>query len=127
MATERRSRGGLSQRVWQVLAGTGRAMTPAEVRAALAGHGERLAYTTVMTVLSRLVERGAASRERTGRAFAYTAIADDAELTARRMTRLLAAGQDRAAVLARFVDVLTDEDERVLAERLARGRAGDAS
>jgi predicted transcriptional regulator len=97
-------------------------MTPADVRSALAEQGQQLAYTTVMTVLSRLVERGAASRERVGRAFAYTAIADEAELTARRMTQLLASGQDRAAVLARFVDVLTDEDERVLTERLARGR-----
>jgi predicted transcriptional regulator len=127
VAGDGRGRTGLTQRVWQVLADGGRPMTPAEVRATL---GEDLAYTTVMTVLSRLVERGAASRQRHGRAFAYTAVADEAELTARRMTRLLAAGQDRAAVLARFVDVLTDEDERVLAERLARGQpdtTGDGS
>jgi predicted transcriptional regulator len=122
VAADGRGRGGLSRRAWQVLADSGQPMTPAQVRAALDGQGERLAYTTVMTVLSRLVERGAASRQRDGRAFAYTAVADEAELTARRMTRLLAAGQDRAAVLARFVDVLTDDDERVLGELLARSR-----
>lgn len=90
-------------------------LTPAQVRLALGGD---LAYTTVMTVLGRLVEKGTATRERVGRAYAYSAIDDQAELTARQMHRLLDARDDRARVLARFVDVLSDEDEKLLGELL---------
>ncbi len=107
---------GLTRRVWQVLAEGPAAMTTAQVREAL---GDRWAYTTVMTVLTRLVNQGAATRKRAGRAYAYTAVADPAELTARRMDRLLATGGDRAAVLARFVDVLDEQDEKLLSELLA--------
>lgn len=116
MGTDERQRpAGLTRRVWQVLATADTAMTPAQVRDALGGDW---AYTTVMTVLSRLVAQGLATRQRAGRAYAYTAVADRAELTARRMNRLLDAGDDRAAVLARFVDVLSNEDEKVLLDLL---------
>jgi len=37
-----------------------------------------LAYTTVMTVMNRLVDKGVLKRERQGRGYAYEAIADDA-------------------------------------------------
>lgn len=110
---------GLTRRVWQVLSASAEPMTTAQVRAVLGGNW---AYTTVMTVLTRLVAQGAATRHRVGRAFAYTAVADEAELTARRMSRLLDAGTDRAAVLARFVDVLSDQDEKLLEELLAGTR-----
>lgn len=109
---------GLTRRVWQVLADSGEPMTPARVRAALGGGW---AYTTVMTVLARLVAKGAATRQRAGRAYAYSAVADHAERTALRMSRLLDSGEDRAAVLARFVDVLSDQDEKLLGELLGRG------
>jgi predicted transcriptional regulator len=38
----------------------------------------RLAYTTVMTVMNRLVDKGALSRERRGRGYAYEPTADSA-------------------------------------------------
>lgn len=54
-----------------------RAEEPTPVRAVLAElNSERdapLAYTTVMTVLSRLAERGVVRRQRTGRGYAYCA------------------------------------------------------
>ena len=87
-----------------MLAHGDRSMTPAQVRDAL---GEDLAYTTVMTVLGRLNEKGLVTRSRIGRAFAYRAVPEDAEVTARQMQRLLDAGDDRAAVLSRFVQVLS--------------------
>lgn len=117
------STAGLTHRVWQVLTEAGTAMTPAQVRGALGGGW---AYTTVTTVLTRLVGYGLAARHRTGRAYAYTAVADRAELTARRMGRLLDSGEDRAAVLARFVDVLSDDDERLLGDLLAALRRDGA-
>lgn len=99
-----------------VLLGVDEPMTAAQVRAAM---GDTLAYTTVMTVLSRIAEKGLAVRTRQGRAHVYAPIRDGAEVTAMRMRRLLDADDDRAAVLARFVGSLTDADEAILLEMLA--------
>jgi predicted transcriptional regulator len=93
----------------------GHPLTPAEVREALA---DELAYTTVMTTLARLHEKGAVSRERAGRAFAYSPVQDRASTAAARMADLLGTAPDREAVLARFVGELSAEDERLLAELL---------
>jgi hypothetical protein len=43
-------------------------------------------------------------------------------MTARRMSRLLESGEDRAGVLARFVADLSPEDERLLTELLGGSR-----
>jgi hypothetical protein len=43
-------------------------------------------------------------------------------MTARRMSRLLDSGPDRAGVLARFVADLSAEDERLLSDLLADDR-----
>ncbi len=114
-------RGGLEQRVLACLA-AGRPLTAGEVLADLGGG---LAYTTVMTTLSRLHSKGALTRELTGRAYAYALSGDPAVLgltvTARRMRRLLEAGGDRAGVLARFVADLSPEDEQLLAGLLSNG------
>ncbi len=113
----RRTRGSLEQTVLDELAGSAAALTPAEVRDRIGGD---LAYTTVMTVMSRLAEKGLVVRERSGRGYAYSAITDEAELAARRMQRVLDAHEDRAAVLARFIGALQPGDEAVLAELLAK-------
>ena len=67
-----------------------------------------------MTVLARLCDKGVVTRWRAGRAFAYQAVIDEDEITARQMRRLLDARDDRAAVLSRFVHPSAD-DERLLA------------
>lgn len=113
----RRPRGILEQEVVAALAASLDPMTPAQVRDQLGGD---LAYTTVMTVLARLSDKGLVTRERVGRAYEYTAVRDEAEVTARQMQRLLDAGDDRAAVLSRFVGVLSDDDERLLIDLLRR-------
>jgi predicted transcriptional regulator len=116
-----RSRGDLERDVLACLAAAGRPMTATEVQSELGG---QLAYTTVMTTLSRLFEKRALNRELRGRAFSYTLSGGTAgalsNVTAHRMHRLLEAGQDRAGVLARFVADLSPEDERLLAELLSR-------
>jgi predicted transcriptional regulator len=120
--TGRRQRGGLEHEVIAVLAAHGGAMTPGQVREALAAE---LAYTTVMTVLTRLSDKGLVTRRRAGRAFAYQAVLDQDEITARQMQRLLDTRDDRAAVLARFVGTLSDDDERLLVDLLRQtGEAG---
>jgi predicted transcriptional regulator len=120
--TGRRPRGTLEQEVVAALAAASAPMTPAQVRDHLGGD---LAYTTVMTVLARLSDKGLVTRQRIGRAYAYTAVRDEAEITARQMQRLLDAGDDRAAVLSRFVGVLSNDDERLLIDLLRRAEDGD--
>jgi predicted transcriptional regulator len=120
MELQRRRRGILEQEVIAALAAAAAPMTPAQVRDVL---GNELAYTTVMTVLARLHDKGLVTRQRSGRAYAYAALTDQAEVTARQMRRLLDAG-DRAAVLSRFVGALSDADERLLIGLLRRV-AGD--
>src|SRR5512132_697978 len=122
MAVPGRRRGALEQEVLGCLASAGRPLTVAEVQAEV---GEGLAYTTVMTALSRLHAKGALRREPAGRAFAYSLPEDPASVgaavTARRMSRLLDSGEDRAGVLARFVADLSPDDERLLTELLGDG------
>jgi predicted transcriptional regulator len=102
-----------------------RPLTPADVQRQVGGE---LAYTTIMTALARLYDKGAVKRKRAGRAYAYTPILDEPGIAAARMRDLLEAGADRDAVLARFVGGLTEEEEEVLVELLGEGRLdGSAS
>lgn len=115
----RRPAGALEAEVLATLWAADRPLTPAAVQAGL---GDELAYTTVMTTLSRLLEKGVVSRERVGRAFAYTAVLDQPGIAAARMRALLESGEDRDAVLARFVGSLSDDEERVLTGLLRSAR-----
>ena len=122
-----RAAGALEREVLASLAAAGRPLTAGEVLADLGGG---LAYTTVMTTLSRLHAKGVLSREAAGRAYAYALAtpldALPASLTASRMRRLLDAEADRASVLASFVAHLDEDDERLLAELIdGRGRPAD--
>jgi predicted transcriptional regulator len=107
----RRGYGDLAQAILDLVSGAAAPMTPAQVRDALAGE---LAYTTVMTVLARLHDRGLLARQRAGRGYAYTAVGDPAQVTARRMHRILDVDGDRAGVLARFIGGLSSEDEQLV-------------
>ncbi|MDX3382862.1 BlaI/MecI/CopY family transcriptional regulator [Streptomyces niveiscabiei] len=80
--------------------------------------GGDLAYTTVITILTRLLEKGAVTRERAGRSFAWTPASDQAGLAARKMRKVLDGERDREAVLASFVTGLGADDERLLRELL---------
>ncbi|QNE76246.1 BlaI/MecI/CopY family transcriptional regulator [Streptomyces finlayi] len=79
-----------------------------------------LAYTTVITILTRLHAKGTVARERTGRSFAWTPTADDAGLAALRMRKVLDGEADREAVLASFVTALPPGDEQLLRGLLAQ-------
>lgn len=116
MDAARRGRGSLEAAVLAALSASGGPQSPAQVRDRLDGD---LAYTTVMTVLTRLADKGLAVRTRAGRGYLYRAVSD-ADATAWRMRRLLDADTDRAAVLTRFVGDLSNDDERLIAELLRR-------
>jgi predicted transcriptional regulator len=121
-----RPRGALEQEILACLAAAGRPLSPAAVRAEL---GDGLAYTTVMTTLSRLHAKGAVSRQPAGRGYAYALRGDpagaQASMTAHRMVKLLEAGGDRAGVLTRFVADLSREDEQLLTGLLGDGPRPD--
>ncbi|MFF8959543.1 BlaI/MecI/CopY family transcriptional regulator [Streptomyces sp. NPDC014894] len=82
--------------------------------------GADLAYTTVITILTRLYAKGVVTRERAGRSFRWTPAADEAGLAALRMRRVLDEEADREAVLASFVTALSPGDERLLRDLLAQ-------
>lgn len=113
----RRARGELESEVLAALWAAGEPVGAGVVRDQLAGDP---AYTTVLTILSRLYDKGLVTRERAGRGHAYSPVRDEAGHTAAGMRDLLDGGGDRAAVLARFVSELSDEDEQLL-EQLLHG------
>ncbi|MFE8018296.1 BlaI/MecI/CopY family transcriptional regulator [Streptomyces antibioticus] len=112
----RRGQGELETQVLAALHQAAGAVPAAWVQERLGGS---LAYTTVMTILTRLHAKGAVARRRARRSFEWTAIADEAALAAMRMRKVLDAERDREAVLARFLTGLTPGDEQVLRELLA--------
>jgi predicted transcriptional regulator len=114
----RRARGELESDVLAALWAADGPLTARQVRGMLRGD---LAYTTVLTILSRLCDKGMLVRHREGRGYAYEPVRDEASHTAQRMRSLLEGGSDREAVLARFVSELSEHDEQVL-QQLLSGR-----
>lgn len=117
----RRAKGSLESEVLAALWASDRPLTAGEVAAALGGE---LAYTTVQTILVRLHAKGAVQRELTGRAHSYTPVLDEAGLAADRMRAMLDKGADHAAVLSRFLRVLSPEDEATLTRLLRQEHTG---
>jgi predicted transcriptional regulator len=111
----RRAAGALEAEVMTVLQRAGRPLNAADVQSLLS---DDLAYTTVVTILSRMHAKGLLTREKEGRSFRYSPVSDEPGLVARRMHRTMAAEPDRQAVLARFVDTLSDQDEQLLRDLL---------
>ncbi len=111
--------GPLEQRVMARLWQSG-SQAVGEVMDALNGSADRqLAYTTVMTILVRLHEKGLVTRQKEGRGYRYTAAVDEASLEAqvgrRELNRLIE--RYGAASVAGFAAALGEGD---LADRLAQ-------
>ena len=107
----RRAQGALETQVLTVLHTAGTPVTAAWVQERLDAD---LAYTTVMTVLIRLLEKQAVTRRREGRSFVWSPAADEAGLAALKMRKVLDREQDRKAVLASFITALPEDDEQLL-------------
>lgn len=105
------------ERLWEA----GRPLSVREVVVGL--KGRRRAYTTIMTVLSRLHEKGLVERVLSGRAYLYAAAGTPAEIAARKIHELLTATGEPKAVLAHLVGELEEDPEllRTL-DRLRRRR-----
>lgn len=82
---------------------------------------DELAYTTVMTVLVRLYDKGLLDREKVGRGFSYTPLFDEDGLVHHLGRREVEELLDRygTVALAQFAAALEDVDPAVL-ERLTR-------
>lgn len=113
--SERRPMGSLESSVLEQLWQSADPLTPAEVQAQLDGD---LAYTTVMTILTRLWKKGMVTRSRDGRAYAYAPAVTQAEFLAERMKGELGRTKDRPAVLSQFVDRLSKKDAAALRDLL---------
>ncbi|MCD0449245.1 BlaI/MecI/CopY family transcriptional regulator [Actinocorallia sp. API 0066] len=117
MTEGRRGQGELEAAVLGALCAAPGPVSAAWVRERLGGPA---ALTTVITILTRLLAKGAVTREKSGRLFLWTPTADEADLAALRMRRILDREADRNAVLARFVNGLTEGDEETLRTLLER-------
>jgi predicted transcriptional regulator len=107
--------GSLEARTLAVLWSHPDGASPATVRSEL---GHELAYTTVTTILTRLVRKNMVARERRGKLYLYRSTISEADLAARRMRAALDQTGNHAAALARFVDELSTKDERMLRKLL---------
>jgi predicted transcriptional regulator len=103
--------------LWEV---PGQRLTGREVADALGEY----AYTTVATVLDRLVKKDAVSRRKDGRAFRFTAIDGPAARAATLMREALGATREPDVALARFVQTASPSETEAL--RRALGQLPDS-
>ena len=92
-------------------------MTPREVLDTLPPE-RRVAYTTVMTVMTRLWKKDRLVRERRGRAFAYRPVRSRVEHTSDRMNEILDAASDRSLALTQFAETLSSAERDKLRDLL---------
>ena len=115
--------GELERRVLDVLWARDEPSTPGEVHDALSGTHD-VAYTTVMTILARLWDKGLLERDKVGRAFAYRPVLTRDEQTAARMQDVLSAAGDPGMALSRFVDALGPAERDELRRALRASSKG---
>ena len=88
-----------------------------------------IAYTTVMTVMSRLAEKGLLRREQQGRAFLYAPVQTREEFCSDTISTVMRGllGGFGEPVLSNFVDTVGSEDEAKLDEliRLIEAKKGN--
>lgn len=108
--------GELEHAIMDVLWSASDPLTARETRDALADRD--LAATTVLTVLSRLEDKGLVNRDRSERAHRYRPTdARDVHVAAL-MRQALDTAPDADAALARFADAVTADEAAALAEAL---------
>jgi predicted transcriptional regulator len=115
----RRASGELEGDVLAVLWSGGEPMTPGQVHEALGGG---LAYTTVATILGRLLDKGLVERSKAGRAHAYAVVVDEADIASTGFRSVLTRSHDRQALLQGFVDSLSPDEEQIVRDLLGAAR-----
>lgn len=82
-----------------------------------------LAYTTTMTVMTRLYEKGLLERIEERRPYNYRPAVKREEYSAQRMLDVLSEVADRRAVLARFVEKIGKKDMEALLDLARKARS----
>jgi len=90
-----------------------------EVRERLS-YNRPVAYTTVMTVMNILYNKGVLRREKHGRAWRYWPAETREEHDARLMAEVLRSGGDQHLTMLRFVERANDEEREVLRDAVLR-------
>lgn len=109
--------GSLERAVMNVLWDESEAMSVRDVQDLL--EDQDLAYTTVMTVLDRLLTKQMVQRERDGRAFRYSpALTRDAATSEVLNAALNDAGADRTAALVHFARTVDPAEAAALRDAL---------
>ncbi len=86
----------------------------------VADHLPGYAYTTVLTVLSRLENKALIRHERTGSVHRFAATASRESYIAALMQDALDVGSDRDAALVRFAETVSPTEAKVLRRALDR-------
>ncbi|MEO6310305.1 MAG: BlaI/MecI/CopY family transcriptional regulator [Leifsonia sp.] len=120
------SLGELERSLMDVLWDTNQSLSANELRDRLADRrtttaSRELATTTVLTVLSRLENKGFVARDRESRPHLYHAVTSRAEHTAELMHEVLGSTGDREAALARFIGNVSPQEAETLRQLLGSG------
>lgn len=118
MSEQRRPMGALESAVLEQIWSEPAGLTPRDVLDRL---DEDLAYTTVMTIMTRLWNKGLLDRMKEGRAYRYRPLQSESDHIAAKMSEALSVARDREASLSRFVEVLDAGDEALLRSLLEEG------
>ena len=107
--------GDLEADVMEAVWACGRA-TVHDVHERLAAANRELAYTTVMTVMSRLAEKGLLKKRKEGAAFVYVPTASKEEFTRRAVGLVVSEllGDFTAPAMSQFVDFVGQQDDAAI-------------
>jgi predicted transcriptional regulator len=122
MCVARRPDGALEHDVLRVLWSADGPLLPGEITARLDAD---YAYTSIATILTRLLAKGLVVRSSAGRAFAYSAVVDEPELAVRRIAEVLDASSDRSQVLSRLIGGLSARETTAIKTMLDQALAKD--
>ncbi|WP_280227344.1 BlaI/MecI/CopY family transcriptional regulator [Nocardia farcinica] len=111
--------GGLEAEVMNELWSTDEPQSVHDLVERLSGR-KQLAYTTILTVVTHLHEKGWVQREKRSRAYFYSPSCSREEATSQALRALLDSSADPSAVLLHFAKTVTDPEF----DALRRGRTG---
>lgn len=111
--------GKLEAAIMEILWNQQEPLTPGQVHTLLAEQ-HSVTYSTVLTILIRLWNKGRLERRKEGRAFAYWPLVGRQEYIATRMEEALASASNRPEALGYFVGTLTPADQERLRKILGK-------
>lgn len=111
--------GHLERDVMRAIWRAGQPVTGREIAGTITTHQE-LAYTTVITVVERLRDKGYLGRRRDGRSYRYHPLVTEEDYASALMEQVLDDSDDRSGALLRFAGRLTAEEADALRTALTQ-------